>query len=873
MKDAGAPPRLAVRLLDLFSGWQDDYGAAGDFEEFYRALLAESGARRARRACWRQVRAAFPGYLKNVFVWSAVMLKQYFTIALRNIRRHKGYSLINIAGLTVGLACALFILLWVQDEMSYDRFHANAKTLYRVEQDQSGDQGKFHVNVTPYGMAAALAAEIPEIKDATRLAYPGTTLVRNGEKVFFENRIRAVDPAFLRMFTFPAAKGSLETALDTPSSIALTATMAKKYFGTEDPLGKAIILNNDFPVTVTAVLKDPPLNSTLRFDALLPVTFLKKLGIDIDSWNSNEIITLVQLHDPGAAPAAGEKIKRLVRTRAADAVGSDPEARRQFDAWRTPDFSCLPVVDINLYGYFGFNRSDRGVKTVILFSAIAVFVLLIACINFMNLATARSANRAREVGLRKVVGALRKSIAGQFFGESVLTAFLSGLAAVLLVVLFLPGFNALSGKHMTAASLLAPKFILGILAVTFAAGLVAGSYPALFLSSFQPVRVLKGRLAGARGARFRKILVVIQFALSVLLLVGMGVVSRQIDLMRTKKLGYEKDQLAYLPLRGATTKTYAVLKERLLRDPKIEGVTATYQPPTMFSANGWGATWDGKPPDQRYLIGQAFVDFDYPETMGIPMAAGRSFDRKYAEDAGKNFLVNEEVPKLMGLDAASAVGKRFHYAGVDGTIVGVMKNFHYQSVRVAIEPLAILVSREALEYAVVRLKAGDIPGSLEAVKAGWLEVNPQYPFEYRFFDEDFDAMYRADERLGAVLRVFAILGVAISCLGLFGLASFMAEQRTREIGIRKVLGASVPNVVVLMSKEFAKWVLVANLLAWPVAYLALRNWLQGYAYRTGIAWWLFLLAGGGTLAIALLTVSSQSWRAAHSDPARALKYE
>jgi putative ABC transport system permease protein len=455
-----------------------------------------------------------------------------------------------------------------------------------------------------------------------------------------------------------------------------------------------------------------------------------------------------------------------------------------------------------------------------------------------------------------------------------LTAVLAGIAALILVVTLLPAFNTLSGKHVVLSSLLSTSFVLGVAAVTLATGIIAGSYPALFLSSLQPVKVLKGHGArGARSALFRRILVVVQFSLSVLLVIGMGIVSQQIDYMRNKKLGYDKEQLIYMPLRGETAGNYAVLKERLLRDPKIPGVTATHQPPTSIGSNSWGATWDGKDPNQRYLIGIAYVDFDYPETMKIEMAAGRTFNRNYPTDSGKAFMVNEAVSRLMGLDAPAAVGQRFNFQGIDGTIVGVMNNYHYQSVRQSIEPLAVAIRPESLRFAIVRLKAGDIPGSLDAVRAGWLDINRQYPFDYRFFDQDFDQMYRTDEQTGSILKVFAAMAVIIACLGLFGLASFTAEQRTNEIGVRKVLGASASGIVVLLSQEFAKWVLVANALAWPVAYLAARDWLQGFAYKTEIAWWLFPLVGTGTLVVALLTVSFQALRAARTDPVSALKYE
>jgi putative ABC transport system permease protein len=812
------------------------------------------------------------------------MLKSYFRVALRNLRKHKGYSFINIAGLAIGMACALFILLAVQDELSFDRFHANAATLYRVEQDQEGGQGTFHVNVTPYPMGPVLKAEIPEIKDSVRFAFTGALLVRYGENAFYERRTAAVDPQIFQVFTFPLIKGDPATALSQPGSLVLSEEMAKKYFGSVDPMGKAVTINTAHAFTVTGVMKNIPLNSSLIYDMFVPFDFVRTLGLYSDSMGSNNILTFAQLHARSGVAAAAGKITTMVRDRNIAAVRadpeqmkkiqSDPEARRRFENYRGPKFTLMPLVDLRLYGYFGFNRNDLGVKYITTFGSIALFVLLIACINFMNLATARSANRAREVGLRKVVGAQRKSIIGQFYGESILTAFLAGAAALGLVILLLPAFNSVIGKTIPLDALLSAKFLLGLLAVTLFTGIVAGSYPALFLSSFQPVKVLKGGLSGgARSALFRKILVVFQFSLSILLLIGVGVVTRQVDFMRNKKLGYDKEQLIYLPMLGETPRSYATLKEQLLRNPRILGVTATNQMPTSIGSNSWGADWDGKDPEKRFLIGISIVDFDYPETLKIEMAAGRSFSREFATDTGGAFLVNEEVPKLMGLDAASAVGKRFRFSGAEGPIVGVMRNFHYQSIRNAIEPLAVRVNPAALRFAVVRLKAGEVPASLEDVKQTWRRVYPQYPIEHRFFDEDFGLMFRADERMGRLLKVFAGMAVIIACLGLFGLASYTAEQRNKEIGVRKVLGASAPGIILLLSKQFAKWVLVANVLAWPAAYLLMRNWLKGFAYRSTIAWWLFVLAGGGALAIALLTVSLQALRAAQTDPAKSLKYE
>ncbi len=813
------------------------------------------------------------------------MFKNYLKIALRNLWKHKGYSFINIAGLAAGIACALFILLWVQDETSFDRFHAKAKSIYRVEQDQPTANGAFHVYVSATALGPAAKAEIPEIKEAVRVVRTDTLLVRHGDKVFYENRVAAVDPQFFRVFSFPVVQGKADAALVKPGSLVMTQEAAQKYFGGADPVGKPVIINNRHAFTVTAVMKKAPDNSTLRYDMLIPFEFLKTLGgFYSEGWGSNWLLTWVELGETSDPAAVADKITRLALENTLrqyrgtpenwKRIQADPQQLKQYNSYQGPTFSLMPLVDIRLHGYFGFGRSNQGVAYLYIFSAVALFVLLIACINFMNLATARSANRAREVGLRKVVGGTRSSLAGQFFGESVLTALVAGLLALLVVVVLLPAFNGLSGKTLPLASVLSPMFLAGMALVVLMTGVVAGIYPALFLSALRPVRVLKGTVAGgARGAMFRKALVVLQFGLSVFLLVGMGVVARQLDHMRTKKLGYEKDQLIYLPLRGETQKSYAALKDRLLKDSRIQGVTATQQEPTYISSNSGGADWDGKSPEQRILIGFTLVDFDYTETMKIDLVAGRPFSRTFGTDAGKNFLVNEEVPKAMGLDPASAVGKRFSFVGVDGTIVGVMKNYHYQSVRVPIEPFVVTIDPESINFAIVRLKAGEVPASLQAVQRAWETVNQAYPFEFRFFDQDFDVMYRADARMGSILRVFSVLAIFIACLGLFGLASFTAEQRTKEIGVRKVLGASAPGIAVLLAKEFVRWVLVANLLAWPVAYLVMKKWLQGFASRVELAWWLFAAAGAGALLLALFTVSFQAIRAARSNPIDALKYE
>jgi putative ABC transport system permease protein len=798
----------------------------------------------------------------------------YLKTAWRKMKRQKGYAFINVASLAVGLAGALFIWLWVQDEFSFDRFHTNAPALFRVEQDQIGGQGTFHVYVTQYPMGPAIQGAIPEIKRSVRYARASGLLVRCGEKAFFEDDVRAVDPAFLETFTFPLVRGDRTIALSNPTSIVLTEEMAVKYFGAEDPVGKTLVVNNVHSLAVTGVARNVPANSTVTFDMLVPFEFLRTLGTDISRWGPNSIITFVELKDAGAAAAVGEKITSFLTDLFYASVRDNPEALARARSVRLPRYMLMPLTDIRLKAVFGFGQSTGTLQSVRSFSLIALLVLFIACINFMNLATARAAGRAKEVGLRKVSGALRGNIVTQFYGESGLVTGLALVAAFVAVAALRPAFNGLAGKEIPFAALFSPSFLLGLLAATVVTALVAGSYPSLLLSSLRPATVFRaGASKRGRSPLLRRLLVTVQFGLSIILLVVMAVVYRQIDFLRTKALGFDQEKLVYIPLRGETQASYPALKAELLRSPLIPGVTGTSQVPTYISANSWGAEWEGKDPENRVLIGTTVVDFDYPETLGIVLAAGRTFRREYATDEGGAFLVNEEVARLMGLSPQDAVGKPLNFQGIQGPIVGVMKNYHYTPVQNPLEPMAVIVSPAAVRFAIVRLGGGDIPAAMAQVESAWRAVNPQYPFDSRFFDDDYDESYGQYERMGAILRWFAGLAVVVACLGLFGLASFLAEQRQKEIGVRKVLGASSGQVVLLLSKEFARWVLLANLVAWPAAYFAVRSWLQKFPYRTGIAPALFVLAGAGALAIALITVSGQAWRTARRNPADSLRYE
>jgi len=864
---------LELQLRDSFEELKAGFP---DESEAFRAAVSRMGDPETIAAEYRKNRAVA---LDRRRPWRPsrflpALGASYFKTSWRKMKRQKGYALINIASLAVGLAGALFIWLWVQDELSYDKFHAKAPALFRIEQDQTGGQGKFHVYVTQYPMGPAIQAAIPEIKSTVRQSGTGGLLIRNGDKVFVENRVRAVDPAFLKAFTFPLVRGDGENVLKNPGSILLTEEMAVKYFGAEDPVGKTLVVNNTHSLAVTGVLKKIPANSTIGFDMLVPFEFLPSLGVRIDAWGSNNIITWVELHDPAAAKAVGEKITQYMTESFFESVRDNPQALAEARKRRLPEYMLMPLTDLRLKAVFGFGRAIGTLQSVKSFSMIALLVLLIACINFMNLATARSAGRAKEVGLRKVSGALRGQIVTQFYGESILTTFLALLAALLAVTVLRPAFNTLAGKQIPFTALLSPAFLAGLLAAVVLTAVIAGSYPSLLLSSLQPVNVFRpGAKAGGRSPLLRRMLVTIQFGLSIALVIVMGVVYRQVDFMRTKSLGFDQERLVYIPLRGETQTSYPALKAELLRSPLVPAVTGTSQIPTFISANSWGASWEGKDPANRVLVGITDADFDYPETLGIEMAAGRPFQRAFATDAGGAFLINEETARLMGLKPQDAVGKPFNFQGVQGPIVGVMKNYHYAPVANPLEPMAVIIRPSAVQFAIIRLAAGDTPTALKQVGKAWRSVNPSYPFEYQFFDDDYAASYNQYEQMGKLLRWFSALAVVVACLGLFGLASFLAEQRRKEIGVRKVLGASEGQVIRLLTREFAKWVLLANLVAWPTAYFAARSWLRKFPYRTDIPLVLFILAGAAALAIAVLTVSGQAWKASRNNPAAALKYE
>ncbi len=792
------------------------------------------------------------------------MFWSYVKIAWRNIKRHKGYSLINIIGLATGLACCILILLWVQDELNYDRFHANLSDLYRINAEFHKTEPVTHYWPVCAPLAPALKEEYPEIFRATRFTrLRRGQLVKYGDKNFLEPQICLTDPDFLFMFTFPFLEGNPRTALSHPDSIVLTESVSAKYFGDENPVGKIININNKHNFTVAGILKDCPENSTIQFDFLIPFIRIEDFETAwaiLDNWSLSGFAAYIQLEKTASAAVLENKIAHYLKKHVSES--EDVIYLQSFE-------------DIHLHSsHIQFGIEGQGdISYVYIFSLVALFVLIIASINFMNLATAKSSNRAKEVGLRKVVGAKRVQLIRQFFFESVGMAFLSLILAVVLVELFLPLFANLSGKTLALDFSSHIHVLLAIVIMTLITGFLSGTYPALFLSALRPVKVLKGTLrTEGRGFLFRRMLVVSQFSLSIVLIICTIVVSHQNRYMQNKKLGFNKEHVVYLPIREELSDRFDTFKTELVKRTGILNVAASSSLPTsgVFLTTD-KVSWEGKNPEDNVVLEVTSTGYDFIETFDMEVIEGRSFSKEFLTDEEEAIVINETAKRIIGME--DPVGKKLIFGDAATTIIGVVKDYHFKSLHSEIEPLIMAIVPSVYRYVFIKLEAGDIPKTLAGIEDTWSTVFPDTPFEYHFLDEAYDRLYRTERRMGTLFNYFSGLAIIISCLGLLGLASFMAEKRTKEIGIRKVLGASLAGIVVLLNKQFTKWVLIANLVAWPIAYYAMSKWLQGFAYRINLGIGTFALAAALALTIAVGTVSYQSVKAALTNPADSLRYE
>jgi putative ABC transport system permease protein len=789
------------------------------------------------------------------------MFKNYFKVAWRNIVRHKGFAFINIFGLAIGITCCLMILFWVQDEQSYDKFHQNGNRIFRVVSDWTKYNWKGFEG-TPPPLGPSVKTQFPEIKNMTRLYSDDRKVFRYKAKSFYEDRGIIIDPSFFEIFSFPFLKGNLRTAVSGPGNIVITETMAAKYFGGEESMGKTILVEGQ-PQLVCGVLKAIPRHSTLQFDYALS-SESNKTNLN---WGAFTATTFLLLEDGADTTSIGSKITD---------VGLKNESPQVKDG---VNFRLQPLNDIHLdaraYQKAIMNLGDSSY--VFLFSIIAIFVLLVACINFMNLSMARSGLRAREVGLRKVVGADQWEIIRQFYSESFLLVSAAALIALILFFLLLPTFNQLSGKSLSI-NLLQPKILISLSAVILATGFLSGAYPALILSAFRPVKVLKGDIQSeGKNDVFRKILVIFQFSLSIILLISAVVAIKQFRYMRNTKLGYATDNIVLLPVKENVGKSYEALKWRLLQNPAILAVTGQEYP---FAETGYRSSgnwdWESRSPGKGIDMIYRGVDYGFFELMDIPLVAGRSFSKNYANDSKRSVILNEQA--IRDMEIKDPIGKWFSVSKDDRRIIiGVAKNIHFQTFHFKIEPEVFYIIDPSKEmnigFVMVKIDGNKTLEALAHMRHTWEEFNTFSPFEFRFLDETYNKLYRSEYQMSYVFSIFAGLTILIACLGLLGLTMFTTGCRRKEIGVRKVLGASTQGIIHMISRQLTKWVLVANILALPVAYFAMSKLLQTYAYRISLNWAIFIVPSLTAFLMAYFTVVLHSFWTARMNPVDALRHE
>lgn len=789
------------------------------------------------------------------------MLRNYFKIAIRSLIKNPAYSFINIGGLAIGLASSLLILLWVVDEYSYDRFHENYSSIYKLYQTQQWAQGIGTGNAMPYPMREAILNKSSQIKYAVMTNWGEGNMLQVNEKRLNKMGLSASED-FFKVFSFNMIKGDPAKALSEPNAIVLTESTAHAFFGNEDPINKLIKIDNDREQKVTGIIKDIPSNSFLnRFDYILPFSFYEAtqswVRYSKDSWNNNSFQLYVQLQ-PGATEAeVNNAIKDLIKE-------NNPKAP-------TAVLFLHPMSKWRLFSNFDNGKNTGGlIEYVQLFTAIAIFVLIIACINFMNLATARSESRAREVGIRKSIGSRRKELIGQFLGESILITFMAFLLAVVMMELVLPFYNTLVNKNITVdySNPLVWGISFGMIVVL---GIFSGSYPAFYLSSFQPVKVLKGKINIGKGASTpRKVLVTLQFGFSIFLIIGTLIIYQQIQHVKNRDIGYNRENLLQIWTNSEAETNFQTLREALVQSGAVQSVCKSNSPITSIFSNN-EVKWSGMNTDQRVSFATVATEYDYTQTMGIEMVEGRDFSKDFPSDSSA-VIINQAAADFMGL--TDPIGEKLFFNERELTIIGVMQNVIMDSPYKPVEPMTLIFDPEWSSTITLRLANDtDLTTSIAKVEEVFKKLNPNFPFEYRFADDDFEKKFSSINLISKLAGIFATLAIIITCLGLLGLAAFTAEQRTKELGIRKVMGASVASLVLLISKDFSRLVLFAFIISAPLGWWFLHNFLQRYPYRIEISWWILLLAGAFAFVLAIFIVSTQALRAAMSNPVKSLRNE
>lgn len=787
------------------------------------------------------------------------MIRNVLKIAWRNIKKRKGYSSINIAGLAVGLAAFILIGLYVQYELSFDKYHEKADRIYRVVRENRA--------FTPPPLGPALMRNFPEVISAARILKTDNVLISHENDHFPEEKFYWADPEIFEIFSIPFVMGDPGTALKEPFTIVLSKSTAMKYFGNENPLGKILKVNSSNEYRVAGVFYDMPGNSHFTMDVIVPYeTYFRVINGDITHWGGNFSYTYFLLQE-GANPEALEnKIHPVIELPLFEQLGYKKPYSKMF--------FVQPITEIHLHSHrMQENEANIDMKYIILLSSIAFLILFIACINYMNLATARSSQRGREVGIRKVSGAQRRQLIRQFLGESMIMTLLAMIISILLALMVLPAFNMLVERQISLNPMNNPQLLFGLGFLILFVGLFAGGYPAMCLSGFKPITVLSGSFTrSSKGSALRNILVLFQFSITIILIICTLIIREQLNFVKNIDVGYSKEQIITLGIRDrAVRQNIQAIKTELLQYTDIIAVSSSDRLPNNIETH-MSRYLNERKPEERITIFYNRADHDFVDLFDIQIVEGRNFSRDFPSDLNGAFLVNEAA--VRAAEWESPLGQKFyHWSGESGVIVGVMKDFHLHSLHSPIDPLYIFLDTNDFLNISIKIRSTYIPATIDYVKSIMKKFSPNYPFDYSFFDEVFERAYHTEQRVVNIFSSFSVLAILVACLGLLGLASFAAGQRTKEIGIRKIMGASVSGLFLLLSKEFLKWILLSNIIAWPLAYFAMNKWLQNFAYRMNLNVWIFILSGLAALAIALLTVSYQSIKAAMANPVESLRYE
>jgi putative ABC transport system permease protein len=876
------PPRLADRLLNWFCAPHLREEVLGDLHERYTLRVRQVGEGKARRHYWLDVLA----YVRPEFIKrqpqeypnprTTDMLRNYLKIAWRNLMLNKAFTAINILGLAIGLTSFMFIAVFVYNELSYDTYPAKASNLYRV---QLSVVGNGNVEVYPnvdVAVGEGIQRTFPEVKASTRFGLT-TDYVQYQDKQFKEAHLAFADSNFLQLFSIPLIKGNAVTALVAPNSLVISKEFAQKYFGNEDPIGKSLAVGTQREAfTITGLIDKVPDNSHFHADAFMS---LSTRHITNPTWSNLGFFTYLELADKADPKKLETKFPQLVAKYVVPEVQRDmgvslAEAQKSVETFR---FLLQPLTDIHLYSNTKYEMEPNGdIQYVYIFSALALFILLLACINFTNLSTAQAAKRSREVGIRKVMGSIKNQLVFQFLTESVLLTFFAMVCAYVLIILLLPYFNQIANKSISFSFFLNYQAILALFLVSLLSGIIAGIYPAFFLSSFSIIRTLKGAFfsKGSQKKSLHSGLIVFQFSISTILLIATIVVYRQLDYMQNKKLGYEKDQVIALPDTRLLNDKQLAFKDQLLQNPHVVSASLSRFVPGGIMMDGTQIYPKNETSNGVEIHTNIYhVDYDYLRTLGIKIVQGRNFSRDFPTDSISGVLINESAVRELGWKGVDPIGRSVVRSGNhEFKVIGVVKDFNYVSVKQKVAPLMLMMGRNAGGI-VVKIKTTDVPDFLADLKQQWASFNPGGPLEFHFLDDQFASFYASEQRTQQLFSVFAALAIIIASLGLFALSAFVIEQRTKEIGIRKVMGASVPGIVQLLVKDFVRLVLIAVLIAAPIAWYAMHKWLQDFAYRIDVEWWMVGLSGFMALSIALLTVSFRSVKAALVNPVKSLRSE